>query len=216
MEFDLRISKQNLVVFIWSFEFWEIIADCQYSLGSSKSNLETTHISEFELFGNLLSNIWSNEPTSIRESKSISFNICIACMNFLLAHYLELFGGWETLPSSSISLEDVLFCFKVTHALYDLSLFHSILHSTQEPTGVVFQLGVWIAQKVIFQVTAWVETILKYGMNIPKQISWVIMAVESLIIVFFDKAESNKLSQVCLILSNDLIWFLFSSNRVVE
>ena len=70
---------------------------------------------------------------------------------------------------------------------------------------MILQLRVRIAQKVILEVSARVEPILEDRMNVSEKEPTIIIAVPALIIVLFDKAESNELSQLIFVLPNDLV-----------
>jgi hypothetical protein len=59
---------------------------------------------------------------------------------------------------------------------------------------MILQLRVRIAQKVILKVSARVEPILENRMNVSKKEPTIVIAVPALIIVLFDKAESDELS----------------------
>ena len=52
-------------------------------------------------------------------------------------------------------------------------------------------------------------------MNVSEKEPTIVIAVPALIIVLFDKAESDELSQLIFVLPDDLVRLLFFGNRIV-
>ena len=80
---------------------------------------------------------------------------------------------------------------------------------------MILQLRVRVAQKVILEVSARVESILEDRMNVSEEEPTIVVAVPALIIVLFDKTESNELSELSFVLPDDLVGLLFFGNRIV-
>ena len=90
---------------------------------------------------------------------------------------------------------------EVAHAINDFFLDQTIVDLGQVPSSVVLQLRVAVAQKFKSQVSAYVKTVLKDGLNVAKDIRTVFSKVKAFVDLLVDEAEPYELAEIVFVLT---------------